>query len=505
MSTSALFDLQDHPLWREQDLGKPIPPSPHATSVAMPHWDHVIGYEERRPDVMSRLACGYPRFLIHPFVQRLFDRATEALAATGELATVFPARDTAERCVAFVTDKGGTGARVARWEDTELYAVVVPEDHAALVKSFWQHYGEIVSSRRAEAALEGRPRNPEAGHLARQTIRTRIAELGGVAETDVALYSSGMGALSAALRICRRRRPGARTVQLGFPYVDGLKMQDVAGPGVHFFPTCGTEDVEAVVRLAESEPLAAVFCEIPGNPLLSSPPIRDLSEALHARGVPLIVDDTVATVANVDLAPHADMVASSLTKLFSGTGDVMAGALVISPTRAHCKELHALLAEDDHHDILWDDDAIVLEENSRDFVTRARRVNETALALCEHLRTHPAVASVHYPAFTAREAYDQVRRDDGGFGCLFSLELRAPGGAPAFYDALRVCKGPSLGTNYTLASPYTLLAHYDELAWAEGHGIARYLIRVSVGLEDAEDLKGRFDDALGAAAASGIA
>ena len=90
-------------------------------------------------------------------------------------------------------------------------------------------------------------------------------------------------------------------------------------------------------------------------------------------------------------------------------------------------------------------------------------------------------------------------RRNGGFGGLLSLELIDPErNAPKFYDALRVCKGPNLGMNYTLACPFTILAHYHELDFAERCGVSRWLIRVSVGLEDADDLIGRFDAALAA-------
>ncbi len=68
--------------------------------------------------------------------------------------------------------------------------------------------------------------------------------------------------------------------------------------------------------------------------------------------------------------------------------------------------------------------------------------------------------------------------------------------APRFFDAVRVNKGPSLGTNYTLICPYTILAHYHELEFAEASGVSRYLVRVSIGLEDVDDLKSRFTAAL---------
>lgn len=68
--------------------------------------------------------------------------------------------------------------------------------------------------------------------------------------------------------------------------------------------------------------------------------------------------------------------------------------------------------------------------------------------------------------------------------------------SPRVFDALRVCKGPSLGTVFTLACPFTLLAHYTELDWAETCGVPRHLIRLSVGLEEPEELWSRIDAAL---------
>ena len=68
--------------------------------------------------------------------------------------------------------------------------------------------------------------------------------------------------------------------------------------------------------------------------------------------------------------------------------------------------------------------------------------------------------------------------------------------AQNFYDNLAIYKGPSLGTNFTLACPYTILAHHNELEWAKEYGVDRWLIRVSVGLEDPDWLLQTFKDAL---------
>ena len=112
----------------------------------------------------------------------------------------------------------------------------------------------------------------------------------------------------------------------------------------------------------------------------------------------------------------------------------------------------------------------------------------------------PEIERVYYPKTETPEAYERIRRVRGGFGGLLSLVLKG-GQSPAraFYDALQVSKGPSLGTNFTLACPYTLLAHYDELDWAEKCGVSRNLIRVAVGLEPIADLIARFDAAFASA------
>jgi len=85
--------------------------------------------------------------------------------------------------------------------------------------------------------------------------------------------------------------------------------------------------------------------------------------------------------------------------------------------------------------------------------------------------------------------------ENGGYGGLISITLKNPKKAPAFYDALQVSKGPSLGTEFTLACPYTLLAHYDELDWAESHDVTPNLLRFSIGREPLEELIARFEDA----------
>jgi cystathionine gamma-synthase len=292
--------------------------------------------------------------------------------------------------------------------------------------------------------------------------------------------------------------PGRKTVQLDFPYVDVLKLQQMFGSGAHFLPLVRDVEYGDLRALLEGEPVAGLFCEAPSNPLLRCVDFPRLLEIRAAAQpvVPIVVDDTIATVAHADAFRVADVVTSSLTKAFSGVGDVMAGSVILNAASPHHAVFAAFLRAHADHE-LWRGDAIALEQNSRDFAERATRMSDNAVALADFLAAHPRVEKVWHAREQGRAGYEFIRRSGGGYGCLFSFLLKeASTASPAVYDALRVCKGPSLGTRFTLVCPYTLLAHYDELDWAESCGVPRHLLRVSAGLEDTADLIARFDEAL---------
>jgi len=484
MSARNLFE---DPICSETELGKPIPDSPHAVSVALPRWRDVVGYEERRPEVIQRLAGGYPRFVIHPLVQALAQRL-----GGGAPCLPFPSRRVAQMCVDFVRRSSGDGAEVVAGYG--LCGVRTPEVGAPFLKAFWQHTGLILSSRRAEAILAGR-RGALDEAAVRRSLRRQLAALYDCAPDDVFLTPSGMAAQFAALQAVRQRRPGVPTAQLGFPYVDTLKLQEKLGDGgilLHNLERVG-RDLRSVL---ERRSLAACFCEFPGNPLLGSANLREIAPLLRGHRVPLVVDDVVATPCNVDLGPYADLIATSLTKYVVGTGDAMGGALIVNPRSPLYHELKPL-AEAQHEELLWGEDAAILNAHAHTFPERVREHNRNGLAIAERLRCHDRVERVWYPKWEFRDAYDAVRRPAGGWGSLITfLPKEAETRAARVYDALAVCKGPSLGTVFTLACPFTLLAHYGELEWAESCGVSRYLIRLSVGLEDPGELWSRLERAL---------
>lgn len=481
-------DLLQLPAWQAKELGLPLPAAPHGVSVALPRWQDVIGYEEKRPEVTAHMTSGYPRFVIHPLVRELAER----VAGRDGFALPFPSAQVAREAVAYVQRVAKASAQVIAAPG--VWTVKVPPSEQKALQAFWQHTGQIVSSRQAEALLAGRPDLAEAAAL-RQSLRQQLAALYDCAPDDVFLAPTGMAAHHAALRAVTTRAPGLATAQLGFPYVDTLKLQQQFGSGVvllHDLARVG-EDLRASL---EQHRLAGAFCELPGNPLLGSADLRQVTPLLHAHGVPLVADDVVATPFNVDLSPHADLIATSLTKYLVGTGDAMGGALICHPRSPLHGELKAI-AKRQHEELLWGEDAAVLARELKGFPDRMRRHNANGLTVAERLRAHPAIERVWYPKWEFSTAYEAVRRAGGGWSSLITfLPRQAETTAARFYDALEVCKGPSLGTVFTLACPFTLLAHYTELDWAAACGVPRNLIRLSVGLEDPEELWARIERAL---------
>ena len=483
-------DLDKDPLWQGEDLGKPVPIHPHAVSVALPLWEHVVGYEEGDPAVISRFQAGYPRFFVHPKVEALFDVARAESANEGEDVLVFPTEASAGRCRDYLR-ADSIAARVLPFQksETDLHVVCFPVDARSRTRFFWRICGEIVSSRQADAALAGNvSADADGGAVARDTIRRRLAELAGQSADDVFLFSSGMCGVSTLHRALCAIRPGRKSVQLDFPYVDVLKVQEEVGCGVVFLGRGDEVDLENLEGLLKADDVSGIYCEFPSNPLLRSVDLERVSHAARAAGVPLIVDDTIASIVNVDVYRFADVVTTSLTKYFSGVGNVMAGSAILNRDSPYHEAFAEAFARE--NPILWDGDAVIREANSRDFADRMCRINIHAEAAYHHFREQPGIAEVYYPLSQTPDLFQQAQRPGAGCGGLLSIVHENPADAVTYYDSLRVSKGPSLGTNFSLVCPYTLLAHYTELDWAANCGVPRHLIRISVGVNGFPGVQG---------------
>lgn len=533
----------------KQEVGLPIPNIPHAVSVTLPTWAATVAYEEGEEWVVQKITSGYPRFFIHSVIQELAKKIENKYGREGESAMLFPSRKAGNRCREFISSASGISVRSIRLlqlstrppeNDEEISstiestvcAVFFPSEVFPSAKCYWQHSGEGISSRMGEYVLRelfgansevvedpdleynkfveqkfGRVLDLKFAHQAKNALRRRICgkvdkshnqqeEMEklrrgkNLSETDVYFYSSGMAAIFHAHNALLKTREPKKCVCFGFPYVDTRNILTKFGPGMLFYGMGDDNAIDELEKGLESGEVdvMALFCECPLNPLLKTPNLARLRQLADKYGFAIVVDETVGNFLNIHVMPYADIVCSLLTKVFSGDSNVMAGSLILNPLSAHYETLKKFFDED-YEDNFWAEDALYLERNSRDFVERSGKIDATSLLVVDLLEKSPLVSQVYYPKGSeTQKYYDAVKTPNGGYGGLISCVFHEPKHAVAFFDAMDLYKGPSLGTNFTLACPYSILAHYSELDEIAKYGVDRNLVRISVGLEEPKEL-----------------
>lgn len=505
-----------------QELGTSIPiTSKHAISVTLPTWQLVLDFLERDESVLQKMPMGYPRFQIHPSIKKLCAYLEGLYAKEGEVAFVFPTYNVAKRCCDFVVEKSEIIpnvrvlqlAAVSPKGECEMDVVFLPESEFALAKTYWEYSGQGISSRFAEYVLyhcEIKQRALGSSNTlklsnAKDLVRSRIADIlndnGSKSEhtdkDDIYLYPSGMSTIFNIHRCMLDTLPNAKSVCFGFPFVDTLGILKDVGPGVHFYGFGDDESLDSLEdRLANGERILGLFCECPSNPLLKTPNLQRLHELSIRYRFPVVVDDTISGFYNVDVRPYADVIVSSLTKFFSGEADLMAGSLILNKESSFYNTFKKYFNQS-FEDTFWEEDAIQLEINSRDFVSRCQLANTNTEAVLSLFKACPIISKVFHPSVDKSKVYfDSVKTKHGSYGMLISIVFEKEEQSAAFYDALDLHKGPSLGTNFTLVIPFVLLAHYKELDDVKQWGVDRNLIRLSIGLENKELLLKSFQKAL---------
>ena len=181
----------------------------------------------------------------------------------------------------------------------------------------------------------------EALHISRDSVSSR--EVSGVSENDVFLFPCGMSSIFNLHRIMLAARGPLKSVSYGydmsvitivcfslmlarFPYIDTLKILQKWGPGCLFYGHGSSSDLDDLERRCEDgEKYLALFCEFPGNPLLKCPDLQRIRSLADRYNFAVVVDETVGNFMNVHVLPFADVVVTSLTKVFSGDSNVMGG------------------------------------------------------------------------------------------------------------------------------------------------------------------------------------
>ncbi len=339
------------------------------------------------------------------------------------------------------------------------------------------------------------------GRYGTPTTAALEATLASVEGVDAAVcFASGMAAIHAYLTGCGLRDGGRVLAQEDvYGQVRALleRMRREHGASVVFVdPT----DHSAVERALDAEPTSVLYVESISNPLLRVTDVRALAEMAHARGASLAVDATFASPALT--RPRelgADVVIHSLTKYVNGHGDVM-GGVVAGPADVAAEMRDRSILDGGY---LPPHEAWLILRGLRTLELRVRRQCESALAVARHLEAHPNVARVHYPGLASHRQHELAARQFGGlYGGVVSFVLRADtkDAAFRFLDALEIiASATTLGDLYSEIL-YPAISSHRRIDPAERArlGITDGFVRLSVGIEDPDDLIADLDRALDA-------
>lgn len=490
-------------------LGQRIPASIHAVSCSLPTMRAVRGYEEKTPEITRQLTSGYPRFVVHPFVQQLAQHLVEKHGLQGHKLWLTPSARMAQELAAhlgavhvipFATPSAGSGSADG------LHGVAHPEvpELAARAKTFLQNVGGFLSSRAAEDELVARgllpavqPETVFAGDAAREVKRHLRPAFPGVNEDDLLLANGGMNAVYAGFRAAAELQASrGRTiwVQLGWLYLDTIQIlkKFTASPEDYVyvrdvFDRAGLERLFA----EKGDRIAGILTEVPTNPLIQTPDVPGLAALARRHGALVVLDPSVTSAYNLDLLPHADVVVASLTKYTASEGDLMAGVAVVNPASADAAFLRRRIAA--QLEPVYPRDLARLAAQIAETPAVLARIHASVPAVVKFLESHPEVKKVHWALSPpSRAHYLQIARTPGAVGGMISFSLRGP--LEKFYDRLRLAKGPSFGMKTTLICPFMYLAHYDLVTTPDGRaeleqsGLDPELLRLCVGTEPVDDI-----------------
>lgn len=298
---------------------------------------------------------------------------------------------------------------------------------------------------------------------------------------DALLFGSGMAAATAVFQALG---PGD-TVLVPQVMYWGLRRW-LEGPArawgleVRFYRNGDPADLERLCRL---HPPRLVWIETPANPTWVVQDIAATAQLAHRHGALLVADSTVATPVHTrPLTLGADLVMHSATKYLNGHSDVVAGALITARRDPLWERISAVRAQGGA--VLGPFEAWLLLRGLRTLFLRVEAASSNAARLAARFSGHPALAAVLYPGLAEHPGHEVARRQmHNGFGGMLSLRFR--GGEPAawrFVERLRLFKQAT-----SLGSVESLVEHRASVE-GQGSPCPADLIRLSIGIEDGDDL-----------------
>ena len=363
----------------------------------------------------------------------------------------------------------------------DQYGSVVP----VITPSTCYRYQEFATPREFDYARKANP--------SRRFVEETVAKLEGGA--DAILTNCGMSAIHLV------------SVALLTPDDLVVAPHDCYGGSYRLFNSLSQRGYFKAIFVDQSDPVALkealslrpklVLIETPSNPLLRVVDIQEISQQAHEVGALVLVDNTFMTpILQKPIDLGADIVTHSCTKFLNGHSDLLAGILVFKDQQ---------LATD----VLWwannigtltsSFDSYLLLRGLRTLAARVTLQQANAQKVVEFLVNHPKIANVYHPSLPSNLGHEIAKKQQKGFGSLLSFELAGdPEVMPKFLKALNIITlAQSLGGVESLICHPATMTHSGITAQArKTAGISDQLLRISVGLEDIDDLLGDLEQAL---------
>ena len=330
-----------------------------------------------------------------------------------------------------------------------------------------------------------------AGNPTRDALETALAALEG--GTSGHAFTTGMAAIAALVAMLKAgdhvicsRDVYAGTVRLFDQIVSGYGIQ------IQYVDSSDLKAVEAAMRPNTK----LVHIESPSNPLMVLTDIAAVAKIAHAGGAEVSVDNTFLSPAlQSPLALGADIVMHSTTKYLNGHSDGLGGALIGSKPEHKDR---FLLVQKAAGGVMSPFECFLVLRGIKTLPLRIKQHEENGRAVAEYLSMHPKVSKLAYPGLKCHPQYDLACKQQKGFGSMMSFELKTRDEAARFLAAIKIfLNAESLGGVESLASHSATTTHgsvSEEVR--QSMGINEGRIRLSIGIEDQEDLIADLEQAL---------
>jgi cystathionine beta-lyase/cystathionine gamma-synthase len=306
-------------------------------------------------------------------------------------------------------------------------------------------------------------------------------------------FASGMAAINAVMTLLRA---GDHVIVSDNTYGGTFRLFDkVLGKFGLQFSYVDAREPQNVEDAARAE-TRLVFIETPTNPVMSLVDIAAVAKITKRRGLRLVVDNTfMSPYFQRPLELGADIVVHSTTKYLNGHSDSVGGVVV-----ANDEEDARLLAfiQNAAGAILAPMDAFLIMRGTKTLAVRMRQHDDNGRQVAQFLAEHPAARKVYYPGLKSHPQYELARRQMSGFGGMISFDTGSLANAGRVLESVRLCTlGESLGGVETLISHPATMTHASVPEIERNRlGITDGLVRISVGIEDVEDIISDLDQAL---------